>query len=73
MYDPNDILKKPFEYELPKIDPLPQIDPLPKIELPKEDPLKYVKYTGPPYFDDGLPRFSNGMLVPPPGNPLSPF
>jgi len=39
----------------------------------KEDPLKYAKYTGPPYFDDGLPRFSNGMLVPPPGNPLSPF
>ena len=35
MYDPNDFLKKPFEFELPKIDPLPPIDPLPKIELPK--------------------------------------
>ena len=46
------------QHELPRFE-------LPKYELPKYEPPLVQR--------DNLPRFSNGMLVPPPGNPLSPF
>ena len=62
-------------FDLLRIEPIrPDRLDLPRIELPREDLTKFVKYTGPPYYDiDNLPRSSNGMLVPPPGIPPSPF